>query len=210
MRKKISGYSIVENDLQFFICGVEGSGRKSFLSVFFPCEKTTLREFCVDPYVKRILVIVILDGLHQHNIEEEQMLINVARLYAERKDRDMSILFVLNKLDLLNEKPKSENVMLMHKSYCSFIQIFNIPSKYFYFFSANTSLFFREILHKEFDELNYLKAQQLLLRIGRNRTVSFSVKKMLRYLKMNHKIFLTISGEYPILNLITQWRKEKL
>lgn len=72
------GFSIVDGNRQIVVTGVEGAGRRSFASLYFPTVNTDESSIRLSRKVDEVVVVVMLDCCHLQNLAEADALQDVS------------------------------------------------------------------------------------------------------------------------------------
>lgn len=194
---------------QIFICGVESSGKKSFLSLFFPEKKNlSLRTFRIREKTRKILFVVLLDGIHLQNIEEADLLSEVKKFFQRRDKISKSLLFILGKTDLIYNRRRNQNLLAdLSSVYEDFLLKIKTSQRGVIPFSFLATKIHRELLVREIDEEDCDDAKSLLAKAGRHLPSDMSPRAMKTYLNNHRRLFSLLSGETLIHNFMEQWKE---
>ena len=94
------GFSILDRDRQIIITGVEGAGRRSFASLYFPNENPVETTIRLSRKVEEVLVVVMLDCCHLQNLAEADVLQEVSTAIKRWETKAVRLLLVLGRIDL--------------------------------------------------------------------------------------------------------------
>lgn len=206
----MKGYSISPTpSSQIFVCGVESAGKKSFISLFFSDKKDLLlRTFRIREKTRKLLFVVLLDGLHLQNIEEADLLGEVKKIFRRRDKISKSLLFILGKTDLIYNRRQNQNLLAdLSSVYEDFLLEIKTSQRGVIPFSFLATKMHRELLVREIDEEDYDNAKSLLAKAGRHLPSDMSPQAMKTYLNNHRRLFSLLSGETLIHNFMKQWRE---
>ncbi len=206
----MKGYSISPNpSSQIFVCGVESAGKKSFLSLFFSEKKNlSLRTFRIREKTRKILFVILLDGIHLQNIEEANLLDEVKKFFQRRDKISKSLLFILGKTDLIYNRRQNQNLLAdLSSIYEDFLLKIKTSQRGVIPFSFLATKIHRELLAREIDEEDCDDAKSLLTKAGRHLPSDMSPRAMKTYLNNHRRLFSLLSGETLIHNFIEQWKE---
>lgn len=199
-------------DAHIYICGVDGSGKKSFASVFF-ADKSNYKQlslFKLPPKVKKLLVIMVLDGVHLQNLAEEEIFFKISGLCKKYRTLEISVLFVLNKVDLIYNR--RQNPVLVDEVYTSYKNFFaQIACKEIKFiaFSYLATKIFQSLLSREIDDEDCDDAKTMLAKVGKHFPKKYNPREMKKYLNSHKNVFRILSGETLIARFIERWKEEQ-
>lgn len=207
----MKGYSISPNRAsQIFVCGVKGAGKRSFISLFFPDrQRMTLKEVNFKTTTRNVLFILILDGIHLQNLEEEAIFNGIKDLYKSKKKINFSLLLVLGKADLIYDFQQTPNLISeVYQSYQAFLSSLTPMRIKFVAFSYLATKLAREFMLREMSDNDCVRASFLMAKLGCvfRETDTHAIQSYLR----NHRGAISaISGEKQIQRFLSQW-KEKI
>ena len=200
-----------DKDTQVCVCGVDGAGKKSFVSVFFPKEATCKQQSSlkISKQTEKLLAIVILDGVHLQNMEEEDVITQISEMCKRNRGIKISILFVLNKVDLIyNRRQNPTLVNDIYTSYQQFFEKIKCHEIKFIAFSYLATKIFHELLSREIDDDDCDDANMMLAKIGKTFSKHFTPDQMKQYLISHKNVFKVFSGETLIKRFIERWKEK--
>jgi hypothetical protein len=191
---------------QIFICGVDGAGKKSVAALLFPGSQYCFQSINSD---KNTLVIVVLDGVHQQNCAEEQLLKKIAKLQQRFTKKSITTLLVLNKTGLFaNTPPVSKHIHQMYESYKSFCAQHKVRVSCFIPLSTCAAKLCHIADSKTLNAFDSLNVRILLRQIGRSFSEQVTDETLLQYIIGHKKQLETLSGKLPLEKFIKNWRKD--
>ena len=191
---------------QIFICGVDGAGKKSVATLLFPDSQYCFQSINSD---KNTLVIVVLDGVHQQNLAEEQLFKKIAKLQQRFNKKSLKTLLILNKTDLFaNTPPVSKRIHQMFESYEIFCKQNKVYISGFIPLSTYAAKLCQIADHKVLNTFDSLNIRILLRQIGRSFPEEITDETLLQYVISHKKQLETLSGKLPLEKFIKNWRKD--
>ena len=190
------GLSILEKDRQIVITGVDGAGRKTFASLYFPAKKLVEGQFHISRRAKEIAVVVLLDSCHLQNQAEADVLESVQKAVKRWKGRPLRLLLLLNKTDLVCSRRQNrdwvESVM------CEYASCFKKVKARQKCIAAHSSLAVKrmhQMMEGEIDDDDVEELGYLLLKSGHRMPRSVSTLNAKAYLASHQKSFQMLTGE---------------
>lgn len=207
---QMKGLSISEKHLQFVICGVEGAGKKSFISYFFPTDKVQVFNGRIRTNTKKLLFVFILDGIHLQNLAEESIFTDIAEMVKKRrKEIDFSCLLILNKTDLIYSKRHAPGLLAsICKEYEAKISALGFMHTYVVAFSYVATKILSRLSQNIIDQDDCDDAIYFLNKIGRRLSEGITPVQMRTYLLQHKRALCLFSGEGPVEKTLTHWRKD--
>ena len=201
--RKIITSSSIE---QIFICGVDGSGKKSVAALLFPENQYCIQDISLN---KNTLVLVVLDGVHQQNLAEEQLFKRIAKLQQRFNKESLRTLLILNKTDLFaNTPPVSKRIHQMFESYEIFCKQNKVHISGFIPLSTCAAKLCQIADRKVLNTFDSLNIRILLRQIGRSFPEQITDETLLQYVISHKKQLETLSGKLPLEKFIKNWRKD--
>lgn len=204
------GFSIVDGNRQIVIAGVEGAGRRSFASLYFPNANTDESSLRLSRKVDEVVVVVILDCCHLQNLAEADVLQDVSTAIKRWDEKTVRLLLVLGRIDLVCTRRQNrawlEAVMRGYQPYLRKIKAKNRK------IIAHSNLAvqrMRQMLDDEVDADDVDDLNCLLFKAGRRlpKTVSADNAKM--YIGSHLKSLQMLTGEYYAKEFLKTTRKDK-
>ena len=203
-------YSI-DNISQVIICGVDGAGKKELVSVIFPDLPMVLKtKINIRKNTKKLLFLVVLDGIHLQNIEEENILQEISIICNSIKGIKISILLVLNKIDLIyNYRKNPYLVEEINDNYNEFLKKFGFSHIWFTHFSSFAAKKLHELLSRETDQEDFDDVKNLLHKVAVHPPQNTSPSQIRQYLLDNIDTFCEYTGESVIRQYVSKWNEEQ-
>ncbi len=206
----MTGISIHEGKRKILICGVDGAGKKSFANIFFSEKPCKVSKIKLHTNIKKLLFVIILDGLHLENVAEAEVLEEVLNIKKKQsKDVEVSCLVILNKTDLFYNRRKTQKLIReIYEYYQKKLQKYEFKEIYFVAFSYLATKIFHSLTNRIMDKDDCDDACFFLHKIGRHIDENIKPLQMQQYLLSHKNVFSVFSGEKLIQNFLTNWRKE--
>lgn len=203
------GFSIVDGNRQIVVTGVEGAGRRSFASLYFPnvnMEESTIR---LSRKVDEVVVVVILDCCHLQNLAEADVLQEVSAAIKRWDAKTVRILLVLGRIDLVCTRRQNrawlEAVMREYRPYLKTIK----AKKRKIIAHSNLAVqWVRQALNGEIDAEDIEDLGHLLSKAGRRLPRFISSDNARAYVSSHLKSLQMLSGEYYVKEFLKA-RKDK-
>lgn len=191
------GFSILDRDRQIIITGVEGAGRRSFASLYFPDENPVETTIRLSRKVEEVLVVVILDCCHLQNLAEADVLQEVSTAIKRWEAKTVWLLLVLGRIDLVCTRRQNrawlEAVMQEYRPYLKAIK----AKKRKIIAHSNLAVqWVRQALNGEIDAEDIDDLGYLLSKAGRRLPRFVSVDTAKKYVCSHLKSFRMLSGEH--------------
>ena len=203
-------YSIpVKTRSQVFVCGVDGAGKRSFISTFFPsCRKKRQTVLQIKNRPQKVLVVIILDSIHLQNIAEANLLQDIKDIVSAEKNIDFSVLIVLGKTDLIYNRRLVPNLIKdIYQDYKGYLDGLSCARKGFYAFSALATQRTREFLSRKLDNDDMDDVKDMLVKIGRHLPDDISPESIKQYVINHKRAFAVFSGENHIHLFLQKWKE---
>lgn len=195
----MTGFSIIDRGRQIIITGIEGAGRRSFASIYFPTAELIEKPVRLSKKVKEVIVIAILDSRHLQNQAEADALRQVAVAVKRWKSAKVRILLVLGQTDLVCNRRQNRNwveeVMREYKPYLSKLRI-KVRTIVAHSNLAIQRL--REIENGEVDVDDVDDLDYLLSKAGRRLPKVVSSDSVKTYICSHRKALQMLTGEYYV------------
>ena len=190
------GLSIREKDRQIVITGVDGAGRKTFASLYFPLEKLVEGQVRISHRAKEIAVVVLLDSCHLQNQAEADVLENVREVIKRWKKRPTRLLLLLNKTDLVCSRRQNRDwVESVMREYAPYLKRVKARQKRIAAHSSLAVKRMHQMMSGEIDDDDVEELGYLLLKSGHRMPRSVSTLNATAYLASHQKSFQMLTGE---------------
>lgn len=191
------GFSIVDGDRQIVVTGVEGAGRRSFASLYFPNENPVETTIRLSRKVEEVLVVVMLDCCHLQNLAEADVLQEVSTAIKRWETKTVRLLLVLGRIDLVCTRRQNrawlEAVMREYRPYLKTIK----TKKRKIIAHSNLAVqWVRQALNGEIDAEDIEDLGRLLSKAGRRLPRFISPDNARAYVSSHLKPLQMLSGEY--------------
>ena len=196
-----------EKTSQIIVCGVDDAGKRTFISLFFPVQKNIRKtKMHIKRQAKRLLIIIILDGIHLQNVEEATLLQSIKDTFSNRKSISLSLLMILGKTDLFyNYRHDPRLIKDIFQKYKQYLDDFNCSQRVFLAFSALATKISRDLLSRDIDCDDSDDVKVLLGKIGRHLPENISPEDTKRYIFAHKNAFSVLSGEKHIQHFLQEW-----
>ena len=194
---------MVDRDRQIVLTGVEGSGRDSFASYYFPAMERSEKVIRIAAQVQKVLVVAMLDCRHLQNLAEAAMLESLAE--AEKKWKTVSIrnMLVLGRVDCVCDRRQNrawvEEVVRLYKGYLKKLHVkaATIVAHSNLAVARCAELASSQIDQDDLDDLSYLLAKS-----GHRLPSAVSVKNAKKYVQTHTGALQRLTGEYFVRQII--------
>jgi hypothetical protein len=195
----MKGFSLLEHGRQVVLTGVEGAGRNSFASLYFPEMQQREKTIRLSRRTKRLVVVVMLDSRHLQNLAEEKVLNAVAKARKRNWKRvSVRVLLVLGRIDCVCDRHQNrqwvEEVMCGYKPYLKSLRVGRAAVV------AHSNLAvarLADLLAEDIDDDDMDDIKHLLSKCGRRLPRTLSKDNAKEFLVAHCKTLQMLSGEYP-------------
>lgn len=192
------------------ITGVDGAGRKTFASLYFPLEKLVESQIRISRCAKEVVVVVQLDSCHLQNQAEADVLESVQKAVKRWKGRTLRLLLLLNKTDLVCSRRQNrdwiESVMCEYSPYLKKVKARQKC------IAAHSSLAVKrmhQMMEGEIDDDDVEELGYLLRKSGHRIPKSVSPFNAKVYLASHLKSFQMLTGERVVSEFLKKSKKER-
>ena len=195
----MTGFSIIDRGRQIIITGIEGAGRRSFASIYFPTAELIEKPVRLSKKVKEVVVIAILDSRHLQNQAEADALRQIAVAVKRWKSAKVRILLVLGQTDLVcNRRQNRYWVAEVMREYKPYLSKLRIKVRTIVAHSNLAIQRLREIENGEVDVDDVDDLDYLLSKAGRRLPKVVSSDSVKTYISSHRKALQMLTGEYYV------------
>lgn len=198
-RASMRGLSVIDDNRQVVVTGVEGAGRRFFASLYFPNANPVVKSIRLLRKIDEVVVVVILDCCHLQNLAEAAVLQEVSVLVKRWKAKTVRLLLVLGRIDLVCTRRQNrawiEAVMREYRPYLKKIKC----KKRMIIAHSNLAVqWVRQALNGEIGAEDIEDLGHLLSKTGRRLPKFISPDSATAYVRSHLKFFQMLSGEYCV------------
>ena len=196
-------------DKQICLCGVKGAGKKTFCSLFIPDKKVSIKNISLRKNIKKMLIIILFDGIHQQNLAEENVINEIQDFMKATSSKiKLEIWGVLTKVDAFyNKRKDSSEIMRMYLSYKKLLNKRNIILTYFIPLAQIACYYLLYILKADEgnSEEECLNLLMMLGRIGIRFTEDNDFVKLKDYVQQHKGLLMNFTGYGIIKRHLLEW-----
>lgn len=123
----MKGFSMLDGNRQIVLTGVEGAGRNSFASHYFPKMKQQEKSIRLSRRADEVIVVAMLDSRKLQNLAEEAILESLAKARKNWKRVPARVLLVLGRIDCVCDRRQNrkwiEEVMRGYTGYLKKLKV---------------------------------------------------------------------------------------
>lgn len=197
------GFLIIERDRQVVITGVEGAGRRSFASLYFPNINLIEKPVRLSKKCKNVVIVVLLDCCHLQNLAEASVLNNVSAAIKRWKTRHIRLLLVLGRIDLVCSRRQNRDWLeIVMREYCPYLKKIRTRTKTIIAHSNLAVEWTRRALDSVADADDVEDFGYLLSKAGHRMPRFVSAGNLKTYIASHLKSLQKLSGEYYVKNFL--------
>ena len=193
----MKGFSLIEQERQIIVTGVDGAGRNLFCSYYFPQMKRKEIVVHISRLSSKLLMIIMLDSRRLQTLAEARVLGDFVDFLKNTNGIPVKTLLVLGRIDCVCDRKQNrewvESVMREYQVYFNQNQIndFAIVAHSNLAVLRHAELQASEIDMDDIDDIRYLLAKS-----GHRLPGSVSVKNAKWYIATHRKALQMLSGEF--------------
>lgn len=181
------------------VVGVEGAGRKTFASLYFPPIKLTEKHIRLSSEVTEVVVAALLDCCHLQNLAEKDMLDELAATIQRWDSQNVRILLVLGRADLVCTRRQNrewiEGVMCAYEPY---LKKLKAKRRAIIAHSNLAVQRVRQALDAELDADDVEDINYLLQKVGHRMPHEVTADNVRAYLRSHWRTLQMLTGEFYV------------